>query len=160
MSSSFLLLLRPMDAATLSRPPWPVPAWWLMASASSSVPLNPRWCFPGSHAASFHCAVIYFYFISPLQKWFVEVDSSVTMFEPIEGRYVFEFVFCELTLKWNIGWLVFQVTQRRLKLLGVPTMAQRLKDPVLALLWCRFDPWPGNFHILQVWQKKIFFSIN
>ena len=22
------------------------------------------------------------------------------------------------------------------------------------LLWCRFDPWPGNLHMLQVWPQK------
>ena len=33
-------------------------------------------------------------------------------------------------------------------------MAQWVKDPVLSLqwlgslLWCRFDPWPRNFHVL------------
>ena len=32
-----------------------------------------------------------------------------------------------------------------------------LKDLALSQLWCRsmlrlrFDPWPGNFHMLQVW---------
>ena len=25
-----------------------------------------------------------------------------------------------------------------------------VKDPVLSLLWLRFDPWPGNFHILKI----------
>ena len=34
-------------------------------------------------------------------------------------------------------------------------MAQQVKDPVLSLLWpgsllwCEFNPWPGNFHMLQ-----------
>ena len=38
--------------------------------------------------------------------------------------------------------------------------AQFVKDPVLSLqqlgslLWCRFSPWPRNFHMLQAWQKK------
>ena len=30
-------------------------------------------------------------------------------------------------------------------------MVQLVKDPVL---WCRFDPWPGNFHMPQAWPKK------
>ena len=36
----------------------------------------------------------------------------------------------------------------------------RLKDPALLQLWCglhlacRFDPWPRNFHMPQVWLKK------
>ena len=34
-------------------------------------------------------------------------------------------------------------------------MAQQVKDPVLALLlWCRFDPWPRNFHMPGVAIKK------
>ena len=26
-------------------------------------------------------------------------------------------------------------------------VAQWVKDPMLSLLWCEFDPWPGNFHM-------------
>ena len=39
-------------------------------------------------------------------------------------------------------------------------VAQWVKDPALSLqkpeslLWYRFDPWPGNFHMLRAWQKK------
>ena len=39
-------------------------------------------------------------------------------------------------------------------------MVQWIKDPALSLqwlrslLWCRFDPWPGNFHMLPAWSKK------
>ena len=39
-------------------------------------------------------------------------------------------------------------------------MAQWVKDPVLSLLWLRlllwrrFDPWPRNFDMPQVWPKK------
>ena len=39
-------------------------------------------------------------------------------------------------------------------------MAERVKDPALLLLllclqlWCRFDPWPGNFCMPQVQSKK------
>ena len=29
-----------------------------------------------------------------------------------------------------------------------------VKDLKLALLWLWFDPWPGKFHMLKVWQKK------
>ena len=31
-------------------------------------------------------------------------------------------------------------------------MAQ-VKDPMLSLLWCRFDPGPGNSLVLQVWPN-------
>ena len=34
---------------------------------------------------------------------------------------------------------------------GVPIVAEWVKDLVVLLqLWLRFDPWPGNFHMLQV----------
>ena len=39
-------------------------------------------------------------------------------------------------------------------------MAQQVKDLVLSLqqlgllLWYRFDPWPGNFHMPWLWPKK------
>ena len=39
-------------------------------------------------------------------------------------------------------------------------MAQWVKDLVWfmlwlrPLLWCKFDPWPGNFHMPQVWPKR------
>ena len=33
-------------------------------------------------------------------------------------------------------------------------MPQRIKDPALSLLWHRFDPWPRNFLMPQVWPKK------
>ena len=32
-------------------------------------------------------------------------------------------------------------------------MAQWVKDLVLTLLWCRFDPWSGYFCMLQAWKK-------
>lgn len=38
--------------------------------------------------------------------------------------------------------------------LGVPTMAQQVKNLALPQLWCRFDPWPRNCYMLQVWPKK------
>ena len=34
-------------------------------------------------------------------------------------------------------------------------MAQWVEDPTLTLLWHGFDPWPQNFHMLQVWPKNI-----
>ena len=39
-------------------------------------------------------------------------------------------------------------------------MKQQVKDPVLSLqqlgllLWCGFNPWPGNFHMPWVQKKK------
>ena len=43
---------------------------------------------------------------------------------------------------------------------SIPSPAQRVKDPALLQMWHRlqlwlqFDPWPGNFHVLQVQLKK------
>ena len=31
---------------------------------------------------------------------------------------------------------------------------QWVKEPVLSLLWQRFDSWPGNFHMPWAWPKK------
>ena len=33
-------------------------------------------------------------------------------------------------------------------------MAQQIKDPRLSLLWHRFNPIPGNFHMPWAWPKK------
>ena len=33
-------------------------------------------------------------------------------------------------------------------------MSQWVKDAALSLLWCGFDPWPGNIHMPQVCQKR------
>ena len=33
-------------------------------------------------------------------------------------------------------------------------MIQWLKDLTLSLLWLRFSPWPGNFHMPQAQPKK------
>ena len=39
-------------------------------------------------------------------------------------------------------------------------VVQWVKDLALSLqqlgllLWCRFDPWPGNYHMLWVWPEK------
>ena len=40
-------------------------------------------------------------------------------------------------------------------------MAQWVKHPKLSLRWFRFDPWPGNFHILwmQPPHPKLFYNI-
>ena len=46
-------------------------------------------------------------------------------------------------------------------------VVQKVKNPTLSLqqlrllLWYRFNPWPGNFHMLQVWappKKKVCLS--
>ena len=39
---------------------------------------------------------------------------------------------------------------------GVPS-GLAVKDPVLSLLWLRFDSWPGNFRM--PWPKKQIFSL-
>ena len=33
-------------------------------------------------------------------------------------------------------------------------VAQRVKYPVLLLLWHKFSSWPGNFGMLRAWKKK------
>ena len=38
-------------------------------------------------------------------------------------------------------------------------VAQWVKDLALSLMWCWFDPWPGNFHMQWVWPKRHTFFI-
>ena len=33
-------------------------------------------------------------------------------------------------------------------------MAEQIKDPALLQLLLRFNPWPGNIHMPQMWTKK------
>ena len=33
-------------------------------------------------------------------------------------------------------------------------VVQQVKDVALPPLWNGFNPWPKNFHMLQVWQKR------
>ena len=33
-------------------------------------------------------------------------------------------------------------------------VAQQVKDLALSLLWCRFHPWPGNFHYAKPKQTN------
>ena len=37
---------------------------------------------------------------------------------------------------------------------GTLLVAQWIKDLALSLLWLRFNPWPGNFFMLQARPKK------
>ena len=37
---------------------------------------------------------------------------------------------------------------------GNSMVAQQVKDLALSLLWLRFDPWPGNIHMLWAQPKK------
>ena len=37
---------------------------------------------------------------------------------------------------------------------GSAPVVQRVKDLVLPQLWCGFNSWPGNFHMIQKEKKK------
>ena len=54
----------------------------------------------------------------------------------------------DITYMWNLKYGT-----------GVPAVEQWVKDPVLPQLWHRlqltFDPWPRNFHMLQVQPKNV-----
>ena len=50
---------------------------------------------------------------------------------------------------------------RDLKIAGsISLVVQCIKDLALSLqwrgslLWCRFYPWPRNFHLLRAWPRK------
>ena len=42
---------------------------------------------------------------------------------------------------------------------GSSPVAQQVKDLVLSLLWCRFDPWPRNFCKPKGKKKKDFLAL-
>ena len=57
-------------------------------------------------------------------------------------------------------WVEFEVPSRQSKNKRRSSLVvQWVKDLALSLqqlrllLWCGFDPWPGNFYMLQVWPK-------
>ena len=37
---------------------------------------------------------------------------------------------------------------------GISLEAQQVEDLASSQLWCRSEPWPENFHMLQVWPKN------
>ena len=41
-------------------------------------------------------------------------------------------------------------------LLGSSLVALWVKDLALSMLWCEFNPWPRNFHMLWEWTTKIY----
>ena len=60
------------------------------------------------------------------------------------------------SLIWVLGFASF-TTNRLFSIVkiigmkvGVPAVAQWVKDLALLQLWLIFDPWPGNFHMLGV----------
>ena len=61
---------------------------------------------------------------------------------------------------WGKGKLWWKTQPPFKNYLGVPTVAQWVKDLALRQLWCRsqlwlrFSPWPRNFHMLQGHRKK------
>ena len=41
---------------------------------------------------------------------------------------------------------------------GSTPVAQWVKDLALPQLWCGFNPWPGNFHVLRVQPQKLYYQ--
>ena len=60
---------------------------------------------------------------------------------------------------WKINYYDCRYTLLKNLLFGVPAVVQQVKDLALSLqrlgllLRCGFEPWPGNVHMLQLWQK-------
>ena len=64
-------------------------------------------------------------------------------------------------MSWNLQCDLGHVTGKYINQPeGSSLVAQWVKDPVLSLLWpesllwCRFNPWPGNFNMLQAWPTN------
>ena len=68
-------------------------------------------------------------------------------------------------LGWKPGWIGARERLTPLLRLGIrgrmdSLMVQQVKYLALSLQWlwslllCRFDPWPGNFHMPWAWGKK------
>ena len=47
-----------------------------------------------------------------------------------------------------------QKKKKKELLLRSSFVVQQIKDPALSLRWRRFDPWPGNFYMVQAQPKK------
>ena len=44
--------------------------------------------------------------------------------------------------------------RQKLRKPGSSPVARRVKDLALSLLWCGFDPWPGNLPMPWAWPKR------
>ena len=86
----------------------------------------------------------------------VHIPWNVTVFEDRAFRDVFKLKLSHRD-RLNLIWLV-SFRKRRL---GSSLVAQWVKDPVLSLLWLRsllwgrFDPWPRNVCMLQMWWFRM-----
>ena len=57
-------------------------------------------------------------------------------------------------LAWELLYVTDAAIKRKNNKKWSSLVAQQVKDLALSLLWCRFDPWPGNFHMPWAWPKK------
>ena len=63
------------------------------------------------------------------------------------SRRAFSFSLLSIMLTLGLSLIAFIMLRSSL-------VAQQFQDPVLSLLWLRFDPWPGNFHMLWLRPKR------
>ena len=55
---------------------------------------------------------------------------------------------------WQIWCHDQKVVKKKRQVKRSSPMAQRVKNPVLSLLWQRFNPWPGNFCMAKKRDKQ------
>ena len=62
---------------------------------------------------------------------------------------------CSSSSTPNLGaFICLRFSAKKTKRKRSSTVAQWGKDRALSLLWCRFDPWPGNFLTPSEWPEE------
>ena len=126
---------------TISLRFWFAFPWWCRMLSTFSIPVGQLYVFFGKMSPQ-----VFF----PLKKFFF---------------YWIVWVLCILwvLISYQVYGLSNEISKRYpfiKRKTGSSHVAWWGKDPALRQLWCRrqlqrgFDPWPGNFHMPQVWPRK------
>ena len=94
-----------------------------------------------------------------------ELQSTFWFWEKLLMKQIFRVYLALFKLDLHVlGYLSRGHTKISSKFSFLELVAQQVKNLALSLLWlrsllwCEFDPWPGNFCVPRVWTKKFFFS--
>ena len=88
-------------------------------------------------------------YILPCNAWYMLNTHSIFM-SMFLNRIIYVYVY--IVSKSIIAYII--------KSIGSSLVRQWIKDPGLSLqqleslLWCKFNPWPRNFHMPQLWPKN------